>query len=254
MVHLLPLPGSPRYAGSIPQILETAVADATVLAASGFPALLLENFGDVPFFAGDVPAETVAGVTIAAEAVKRATELPFGVNILRNDALSAIGVAAASGASFIRVNVLTGVMYTDQGPIIGRAAEAHRKIQSMRLDLEVWADVMVKHSTAPQGLGVAQATQDTVERGLADAVIVSGSGTGVEPDMIEAKTVAASVPVGTRLVIGSGVTVDNLAALTEVADTVIVGSSLKHEGNPNSRVDPKRASLLVRAASDVGLV
>jgi len=122
MVHLLPLPGSPGYGGSMQDIIETAIADGADLADAGFPALMVENFGDTPFFADSVPPETIAGITMAVDAVLKASRLSVGVNVLRNDVLAALGIAAVTGAAFVRVNVLTGVMYTDQGPIVGKAA------------------------------------------------------------------------------------------------------------------------------------
>ena len=253
MVHLLSLPGSPGFAGSMDAVVETAVDDATELASAGFPALMIENFGDVPFFADRVPAETVAAMTVATGAVSNATDLPLGVNVLRNDAMSALGVAAATGASFVRVNVLTGLMNTDQGPIVGQAAEVLRKKTTLAPEVEIWADVMVKHSAAPYGIDARQAAADTVERGLADAVIVSGSGTGAEPDIHEATTVKAAVPAETRVVIGSGANVDNLSRLLDVADSVIVGSAIKVDGDANNRVDPIRAAKFAQVAAEHGL-
>jgi predicted TIM-barrel enzyme len=113
---------------------------------------------------------------------------------------------------------------------------------------------MVKHSTPPYGMDAAQATLDTVERGLADAVIVSGSGTGEEPDLDETRAVRAVLAPGTRLVAGSGAGVDNLDALLASVDTVIVGSSLKVDGDANKRPDPLRVKAFVEAAADRGLV
>ena len=254
MVHLLPLPGSPGFKGSVDEVLEAAVADAVTLAGAGFPALLIENFGDVPFHADRSDPETVAAMTLAARMVSDATGLPFGVNVLRNDALTALGIAAVTGATFIRVNVLTGVMYTDQGPIVGRADELARRRAVLAPGVEIWADVLVKHATPPPGLDIRQAAEDTVSRGLADAVIVSGAGTGLEPDLHEAGLARSVIPKGTRLVIGSGAEVGNLGRLAEVADTVIVGSSLKADGTAGSPLDLARVAAFVEAARHHGLI
>ncbi|MGH8948965.1 MAG: BtpA/SgcQ family protein [Acidimicrobiia bacterium] len=253
MVHLLPLPGSPGFKGSIDEVLEAAVADAETLAGAGFPALLIENFGDVPFHADRSDPETVAAMTLAARLVNDATALPLGVNVLRNDALTALGIAAVTGAAFIRVNVLTGVMYTDQGPIVGRADELARRRAAVAPEVEIWADVLVKHATPPPGLDIGQAAEDTVIRGLADAVIVSGAGTGLEPDLKEAELARAVLPKDTRLVIGSGAEAGNLGRLVEVADTVIVGSSLKSDGIASSPLDVARIATFVAAARHHGL-
>lgn len=253
MVHLLPLPGSPGYGGSIDEVLDTAAEDARVLADAGFRSLMVENFGDVPFFAEEVPPETIAAMALAVSRVAE-SGVAVGVNVLRNDAMAALGIAAATEARFIRVNVLTGVMYTDQGPIVGKAAQIARARAALAPGVEIWADVMVKHAVAPPGTDVAQVAEDTVERAGADALIVSGSGTGAELDLEEAKVVRASVPEGTRLVAGSGVTMDNLDAILGVIDTVIVGSSLKVDGDPNKRPDPLRAAAFVEKAKERNLL
>jgi hypothetical protein len=236
------------------EVIQTAVADASDLAEAGFPALMIENFGDIPFFADGIPAETISAMTVSVTGVSDATGLPFGVNVLRNDALSALGIAAATGAAFIRVNVLTGIMYTDQGPIVGQAAEVLRKRSQLAPGVEIWADVMVKHAAAPAGIDASRAAADTVERGRADAVIVSGSGTGAEPDLREANVVRAAVPTETRVVIGSGANVDNLPRFTGTADSVIVGSSTKVDGDARNRVDPRQASRFIEVAREEGLL
>jgi len=253
MVHLLPLPGSPRFAGSMDEIIETAAKDAAVLVDAGFPALMVENFGDVPFHSDSVPPETVAAMTAAAMTIASAG-VPFGVNVLRNDGLSALGVAAATGARFTRVNVLTGMMHTDQGPVVGKAAQIQRARVALCPEVEMWADVLVKHATPPPGSDPTQIARDTVERGLADAVIVSGTGTGARPDLERARIIGAAVPDGTRIVIGSGASGSNLGELLEVADTVIVGSDIKTDGLASNRPDPLRASSFVSAAGKHGLL
>ena len=235
------------------QVTESAVVDARSLHSAGFPGLLVENFGDAPFRGDRVDPETVAAMTLAIAAVRADTSLPVGVNVLRNDALAALGIAAATGAGFIRVNVLTGVMYTDQGPLVGKAAELLRRRSDLAPQVEIWADVMVKHATPPSGLTADQAAKDTVERGLADAVIVSGSVTGEEPDLAQAAAIAGAVPKGTRIVVGSGATPANLGRLLDIADTVIVGSALKADNDPRNAVDADRASAFVEAAAANGL-
>ena len=236
------------------QVVEMAVQDANQLTETGFPALMIENFGDTPFYADSAPPETIAAMTVAVAAVGATTHGTIGVNVLRNDVLAALGIAAVTGASLVRVNVLTGMMYTDQGPIVGKATEVLRKRSSLAPQVEIWADVMVKHAAAPHGIDARQAASDTVERGLADAVIVSGSGTGAEPDIHEANVVKAAVPSGTRVVVGSGANVDNLSKLLDVADTVIVGSAIKFDGDASQRVDPTRAAHFARVASEHGLL
>lgn len=253
MIHLGPLPGSPRFEGSIDHLIDMAVGDARLLKDAGFPALIIENFGDDPFFPDQVQPETVAAMTLGLSAVTAETGLPVGVNVLRNDALAAMGIAAVTGAPLIRVNILTGIMYTDQGPITGKAAEVARKRAALGVDVEVWADVMVKHATPPPGFDLGRAAIDTIERGGADALIISGSGTGSSPDVERLATVRSAVGSEVRIAVGSGVSPENMADLAEYADTMIVGSYTKVDGSATKPVDPARASKVVDRARDLGI-
>lgn len=247
VVHLAALPGSPNFGGDLKPCLEAAASDARLLAEAGFDAVIVENFGDSPFYADNVPAVTVAAMTRAVSGVADAVELPVGVNVLRNDALAALSIAAATGAAFIRVNVLAGAMTTDQGLISGRAAEVMRLRSALKVDVEVFADVMVKHAAPPPGLTIEQATADTVERAMADAVIVSGAATGDEPALEQVRRVAGAAGA-TPVLLGSGVTEANVAGLLAVADGAIVGTALKVDGITTNPVDPRRAAAFVRAA------
>ncbi|MGH8928551.1 MAG: BtpA/SgcQ family protein [Acidimicrobiia bacterium] len=253
MVHLPPLPGSPGFGGDLDAGIDRAIADAIRLRDAGFKALLIENFGDAPFFADRVPPITIAAMTRAVEAIIRSTQLLVGVNVLRNDAIASVAIAAATGAGLIRVNVLTGVMYTDQGPIVGQAAAVARDRSLLCPDVAILADIFVKHASPPPGLSIEQAAQDTWDRGGADALVVSGPGTGSPPDLDEVLRLRKAVPEAT-IVVGSGVTVENLAAVASIADGAIVGTSVKIDGQVNNPVDPDRAKDTVRAAIGAGWI
>lgn len=246
MVHAGALPGAPAFAGDIDEVVDRAVMDAQTLADAGFDGLMIENFGDAPFHADDVPKVTIAALTALVGSVAARVDLPVGVNVLRNDAIGALAIAAATGASFIRVNVLSGTMFTDQGPIVGRAAEVARERAAICPDVAIMADVFVKHATPPAGLDLADATHDLAERSGADAVIVSGSGTGAETSIADLRTVAGASPL--PVFVGSGVDLDNIAAMLGVADGVIVGTSVKLGGRPDQPVDPQAAARIVQAA------
>ena len=154
VIHLPPLPGAPRYDGDMAALRARTARDAEALAAAGFDAVLVENFGDAPFFRGRVPAETVAAMAVLADEARRVSGLPLGVNVLRNDGLSALAVAAATGARFVRVNVLVGARVTDQGVIDSEAAELlrlRRALDAQRVSLV--ADVGGKHSAPLAGHG-----------------------------------------------------------------------------------------------------
>jgi uncharacterized protein len=245
MVHLRPLPGAPSFDGDLDGVIAAAVADADALAAAGFDAVIVENFGDAPFFPDDVPKTTVAAMTMAVVAVA-GVGLPVGVNVLRNDALAALSIAAVTPASFIRVNVLAGTMFTDQGPIVGSAAEVARFRAAHCPDVAVLADVFVKHATPPPGLSLRDATIDLSDRSGADAIVVSGSSTGAPAAVDDLETVTGS----TRLpvFVGSGVTADTIGAILRIADGAIVGTATKPDGRIEAPVDPDLAGAVVAAA------
>ncbi|MHC4092041.1 MAG: BtpA/SgcQ family protein, partial [Planctomycetota bacterium] len=155
MIHLPPLPGSPHHRLGLKELVRHAVADAQTLRQAGFHALLIENFGDVPFAADRL--EPAAGI-VAAE-MRSAVPLPLGINALRNDALAALGIAAAAEADFIRVNVHTGVVASDQGMLQGRAEQTLRYRQRLSREIAVFADVHVKHAVAISQPDIALAAE-----------------------------------------------------------------------------------------------
>lgn len=240
MVHLLPLPGAPLYRGSIDEVIDAAMADARAIAEGGCDGMVFENFGDRPFFKSAVPAETIACMTRVIAVVVREVTLPFGVNVLRNDARGALAVAAATGAAFVRVNVHTGAMVTDQGIVEGDAAATLRLRASIAPDVAIFADHLVKHASPLGAADAVQAARDLRLRGLADALIVSGIETGSPADPASLRRVREAVDA--PLLVGSGLTAENAADYAD-ADGAIAGTALKVEG----RVDRGRAAAVVRA-------
>jgi len=246
VVHLPPLPGSPRWRGDIESVLRFAVEDARAYERGGAHALFIENFGDIPFTKGAVGHETVAAMCAAGRAIRDAVKLPFGFNVLRNDARAGLALCAACGGHFIRVNVHTGAMLTDQGIIEGNAFETLRYRRQIAPDALIFADVHVKHAVPLGAWPIGDSARDAVERGLADALIISGTGTGVAADVEDLRQVRRSCP-SARLLLGSGVTVENVADYLPLADGFIVGSSLKTGGRLHSHVDSTRVAKLRKA-------
>lgn len=246
VVHLGPLPGSPRWRGSLAGIIKRAVADATAYEEGGAQAVFIENFGDVPFTRSAVGPETVAAMAAVGCAVRAAVALPIGFNVLRNDAQAALALCAACGGSFIRVNVHSGAMLTDQGIIEGDAFATLRYRQAVSPAAQIFADVHVKHAVPLGDWTLEDSAHDTLDRGLADAVIISGVGTGKAADPADVQQVRAACP-SARILLGSGVTRENAHQFLPFADGFIVGSSLKKAGKLANPVDPKRVAALLRA-------
>ncbi|MGI8476433.1 MAG: BtpA/SgcQ family protein [Thermomicrobiales bacterium] len=248
-IHLPPLPGSARGgAGGMQAVLERARRDAAAYAEGGFDAVMVENFGDVPFARDHVGPHVVAAMTLAVAAVREACGLPVGVNVLRNDVLAAVSIAAVAGAEFVRANVYVGVMVTDQGVIEGRAEEVQALIARLGPDIQVWADIDVKHAAALAPRPVGDLAEDAVERGLAAAVIVTGRATGQPASLADLEAVRAAVPVA-PIYVGSGATAETLPALLRIATGAIIGTAAKIDALVTNPVDPARLTALVRAAN-----
>jgi len=244
VVHLGALPGSPRWGGNLERLIEFSVKDAQAYERGGAHALFIENFGDVPFTKNQVAPETIAAMTAAGRAIRAAVKLPIGFNVLRNDARAALALCAACGGSFIRVNVHTGAMLTDQGLIEGEAYETLRCRERLCPDVQIFADVHVKHAVTIGDWPIDIAARDTHERGLADALIVSGTGTGEAVDLSDLETVRRACP-SAKVLLGSGVKAENVSEYSQ-ADGFIVGSSLKKNGKLTNPVDENRVAALAK--------
>ena len=247
MLHLAALPGSPLYGGSLTDVREAVLRDAKLLAEGGVNGLMIENFGDTPFFPGRVPAHVVAHLTAIAGDVRRSVpNLPLGINVLRNDGLSAMAVAHAVGADYIRVNVLCGARVADQGILQGIAHDLLRLRAELKAEeIKIFADVDVKHSAPLAERPIADEVDDTLHRGMADALIVSGAGTGKPTDPEKVKLVKLAAK-GAPVFLGSGVTPQTLPSLLPHADGFIVGTYFKEDGMATNPVDVERVRALLK--------
>ncbi|MFK7880197.1 BtpA/SgcQ family protein [Roseobacter sp.] len=253
MIHCPAFPGSPRYQGaSRNDIISFCLQDAERLIEGGMHGLLVENHGDIPFSKPeDIGHETAAFMAVVADRISREFDVPLGINVLANAPIPAFAVAAASGASYIRVNQWANAYVANEGFMEGRAAEALRYRSRLRAEgIRVFADSHVKHGSHAI---VADRTVTELTRDLAffdaDAVIATGQRTGDSAALDEIETVrdATHLPV----LVGSGVTPENVGAILETVDAAIVASSLKEGGVWWNPVEAKRVSALMAAARPV---
>jgi membrane complex biogenesis BtpA family protein len=241
VVHLLPLPGAARGPRTVQQVLDQARQDALHYRRGGVNALLVENFGDAPFDKDCVEPHVPATLAVVARELGQELRCPVGVNVLRNDVAAALGAAVASGAGFVRANVLAGVVATDQGLIEGQAARWLRYRRQLGAPIEIWADVDVKHGSALHAPGVGDAARDLVTRAGADRLLVTGHSTGAPPDPAHVRAIRA-LGVSCPIYLASGVTHENAADLLPLADGAVVGSAFKVDGSVSNPVDPLRVT------------
>ena len=244
VVHLLPLPTSARWGGNLNAVIDRAEQEAVALVSGGVDGIMIENFFDAPFPKSRVDPAVVSAMTTIVSRLMELVSQPIGINVLRNDSLSAMAIASCTGAAFIRVNVLSGVMATDQGLIEGCAHELLRYRRELGSNVKILADVLVKHAHPLSSSDLTIAVKETIDRGLADAVILSGIATGNAPSLADlrlAKAAAGNVPI----IVGSGADCDNITSLMQFADGAIVSSSLKRQGKIENSIDPIRVTQFV---------
>lgn len=250
MVHCWPMPGAPGYTGyGMQTIIDHAKADTEALLAGGCDGVIVENMWDIPFRAGaHIPPESIAAHAVVAAAVRTECHLPMGINLVHNGGVALLAVAIAARAEFIRVCMFTGAGVWDAGSFDeGCAADLVRRRKELHAeDIKIIADVDKKHSVRFPGIDLATHIEWTRFFG-ADALIISGRMTGDAPDLgkvREAKALAGDRPI----VIGSGADERNIGAFMTVADGVIVGSSIKRDGQIAEPVDAERVRRFIDAA------
>jgi membrane complex biogenesis BtpA family protein len=249
MVHLGALPGSPESRRPVAEIRERAAADARCLADAGFDAVLVENMHDRPYLRRRVGPETVAAMALAVASVRDAVDLPVGVQVLAGANLEALAICVATGASFLRAEGFAYAAVADEG--LFDEADAGVLLRRRRHlgadDVAILADIRKKHSShaISADLDLAEHAAGAAFCG-ADAVVVTGVATGA-PTAIEDLAAArrgGPLPV----VVGSGADAATVRGLLAQADAVIVGSSIKADGDWRRSIDPERARRFVDAA------
>ena len=246
VVHLKSLPGSSGNYLTLDEIIELAQEDVNSLLFGGVDGLIIENFGDIPFTKDDVSKRTIASFTKVVENIEYDRDVKVGINVLRNDGIAALSIAEATNADFVRINVLNNVMmFTDQGIIEGKANEIAKFKNTLNKDIDIYADVFVKHAVPPEGSKIENHTEELIERAGADVVIVTGDGTGHQIDIEDLSKVREIVPQG-RLAIGSGVNEENVEDYVDLSDILIVGTSFKVDHDVSKRVDQRSVEQLIQ--------
>ncbi len=227
MVHMYALPGAPGFSGDLNDVIDRAVRDATSLAEGGVDALLVENFHDYPFYPITTEPETVAAAAVVAREVARHTDLPLGINILRNSWKASLGIAAAVDAQFIRLNILTDAAVTDQGIINSEAHLVARYKKHIGGEhILTLADLLTKHARPLVDRPVGVIAEDMLHRGGADAIILAGDNTAMPPSLDRLRQVKDAIP-DAPVILGSGMTAAHAVSYAEVADGAVFGYGSK---------------------------
>ncbi len=246
MVHVGALPGTPSNAQPLSRICRVAEKEAAVLRDAGFNGIMLENMHDRPYLKRKVGPEIVASMAIVGQAIREASGLPTGIQILGGANHEALAVAQACGGSFIRAESFVFSHVADEGIMEADAGDLLRYRRAIGADeICVFTDIKKKHSSHSLTADIDLAeTARAAEFFLSDGVIVTGAATGrsADPNEVEAVSQAVTIPT----LVGSGLTAENLARFA-VADGYIVGSSIKKDGLWSNPMDAARIDSLIAA-------
>ncbi len=251
MVHLPPLPGSPRHDDmNMTEVCDLALHDARLLNDAGVDGAIVENFGDVMFHKR-VPAETIAAMTyVSATLAREVPRLALGICVLQSDAIAGMAIAHTVGAKFIRVPYYTETYIVDAGWMDSIAAETLRYRKFLGADVKIFADVHIKHGYPLSQRPIGQSAHDLETRGLADAILVTGIATGAQTkleDVREVKEAVASTPV----FVASGVDEVNFPMYKDHAHGAILGTRIKVDNDTEAPIDPAKLKSFMKVARSI---
>lgn len=248
MAHIPALPGTPRYDASLGMdgIVDKVKIDLKHLIEGGVDAVMFCNEDDRPPAFKARPEQIAAFTRVVTEL--RPSDTIFGVDFLW-DPIAALSIGAATGASFIR-EVITGVYESDMGLWAPNADELLRLRHNIGADdLKIFYNVAPEFCSPLGTRSAAQRAESAIVSSLADGILVSGPMAGVEPDYSEIKEVKDAVGDAVPVLLNTGAKANNIGQYFNIADGVIVGSSLKIDGYTWNPVEPKRVEEFVTSAN-----
>ena len=248
VIHLPPIASYRRRGADIESLIEYSIAEAKKLEEAGFDAVIVENYGDKPYYMDPSDDQAlVAALAVIAREIVRSTNLTVGVNVLRNGAKAAIAAAYASGAKFVRINSYCEIRLSPEGLLTPKGAEVEEARRVLPASIQVYADIDVKHSYGLEPL--EHVVKECRVRSLVDGFIASGSRTSEAPDPGYVASIKAMLQEK-PLLIGSGINVDNIKLYWSIADGFIVGTSIKIAGT-ETPIDVQKAHKLASIAREL---
>ncbi|MEA2096205.1 MAG: BtpA/SgcQ family protein [Candidatus Cloacimonadota bacterium] len=251
MVHVGALPGTPNNKYSISQIISKAVQEAILYEQNGLDAIILENMHDVPYLNKEVGPEITASMAAIATEVKKNISIPSGVQILAGANKEALAVAKASGCEFIRVEGFVYSHIADEGLMNACAGKLMRYKKMIGAeDIAVFADIKKKHSShsITSDLDITDFAE-ACKFFLANGIIITGRSTSEEADINELQKVHKTCDL--PILIGSGITLNNIDKYWNHTDGFIIGSYFKEDGNWKNAVSGDRVQLFMQHVNNL---
>jgi membrane complex biogenesis BtpA family protein len=242
MVHLRPLPGTPFHEpGSFEETLATAVESARALEQGGADGCLVQTVDRVYGVEDEADPARVAALTLIVQAVIDATGEDFqvGVQLMRNAVSASLGIAAVTGASFVRATAVVGATLSPHGLVeAAPLAVAEYRSRVGAESVKLIGDIDSMHFKWFGGGRPAGAL-------ASDARLVGADGVSLgRPDPDETLALVAEVrkaAPGMPVVLAGYTNHENAARLVGAADGAFVGSCLER-GGWGGRIDAERVA------------
>jgi len=246
VVHLLPLPGSPKFSGDIDAIFERAESETQSYYQAGVDGLIIENYNDEPFALGELPIEQLSLMAAITALMRKKITIPIGLNVHFNDWRAEIAIAYTCRAQFTRIEVFVDTVITAAGLVQPCSPQVTRYRKEIgATGVAIWADLHPKFSNNLLPISLSESAH-MAKSSLADALIITGRETGFPTPLEDIKIVKETVDL--PVIAGSGTTIDNVGAVLKIADGAIVGSAFKEGGNVHNKVSPSSVKALLKAA------
>ncbi len=224
MIHVPALPGTPANILKPEEIISHCLKEATKLKKGGMDGIMIENMHDLPYLKKNIGPEIVGMMSVVGHEVKKATQLPCGIQILAGANMEALAVAQAGGLDFIRAEGFVFGHIADEGYMDADAGELLRYRKQIGAEhILVFTDIKKKHSShsLTNDIDIVE-TAKAAEYFLSDGLIVTGKSTGETANIDEINQVksASNLPV----IVGSGITIDNVSDYLKASDAIIVNN------------------------------
>jgi hypothetical protein len=246
MIHVDALPGTPGNIKSPKEIISSALNEAHIYKEEGIDCVAIENMHDVPYLNRNIGPEITSMMAITGNEIKIKLELECGIQILAGANKEALACAHSAGLDFIRTEGFIFAHIADEGMMNSDAGELMRYRKNIGAEnVSVFTDIKKKHSShsITSDTSISE-TAKAAQFFLSDGVIVSGVGTGQPADLEDVKSVKDVVEI--PVIIGSGLTDNNISKYYAFADAFIVGSFLKENGAWSGKIDKGRVQSIVK--------
>jgi predicted TIM-barrel enzyme len=214
-------------------VLDRTKREIDIYLSNGIKAMIVENY-----FGSE---DDVEGILRYMQ--KEYPGVAYGVNVLGNDARG-FEAAGKYGAKFIQLDSVAGHLAPDED----KAFDSNISLWRKNTNAVVLGGVRFKYQPYRSGRSLTEDLKIGMQR--CDAIVVTGSGTGVETELskiIEFRTIVGDFP----LIVGAGITPENFEERLSMTNGAIIGSYFKDTYKDEGEVAEDHVKRIVDVATKI---